>query len=174
MKKFLLYTCVAASVLGVASCNEDYDDWANPIVNSQDSINGSMSGVISAVNPTIKFADYASDATVALVKYVSTNGTSNVTGASIKSLAVNGQQIPFTQENGEASVTVAALDSVVRVAYHSMACVERNLSLSAEATIGLANGESFVVNTNEVAVAYTPSDLIPASLKEVQSALRFR
>lgn len=170
MKKFLLYTCVAASVLGVASCNEDYDDWANPIVNSQDSINGSMSGVISAVNPTIKFADYASDATVALVKYASTNGNSNVTGASIKSLKVNGQQIPFTQENGQASVTVAALDSVVRVAYHSMACVERNLSLSAEATIGLANGESFVVNTNEVAVAYTPSDLIPASLKEVQSA----
>lgn len=36
MKKTLLYSLAAFAALGLASCSEDYDDWANPQSYGQD------------------------------------------------------------------------------------------------------------------------------------------
>ena len=170
MKRVLLYSFVAAATLVVASCNEDYKDWANPLTNSPEDVNGTLSTKIAASSADIKRESYADDASVKLIDYVSTENATEVAGVRFNSLKVNGAfDVPFVQTNNSVSVNINQLDSVVRLAYNSLAYVKRNLEITTEVGVDLANGESIVTQCNAVTVGYTPADVIPACHKEAQS-----
>lgn len=172
MKKTVLYTVLAASMLGMSSCDEDYKDWAEPLKNTPEEANGPLSGSVKALVSDLKFENYAdASVSVPVMAYVSTENAADVQSVRVLNLYVNGHEIPFTQNEGDTlSVTVHELDSVVAVAYNSLAYTQRSVELTVKAGVDLANGESVLVNSDAASFSYTPADVIPACHKQPESA----
>lgn len=171
MKKTILYSCVLASLIGMASCDEDYTDWAEPISNGQEEAGSAMSGTIAVVSGGIDREIFADDAyAIPVVEYLSTEGVDNVTGVRIRELTLNGTySVPFVQNGMRVCVTAGALDSLTWLAYNSLAHTGRELSFSVTAGVDLANGESYAVTTNEAKLVYRPKSVIPACHQTVES-----
>jgi len=171
MKKSILYASLFAAMMTISSCDEDYTDWADPITNAQEAVNGSMSGVISAATSEIKRETVDAAAVIPVVKYESTENGADVTSVSIKELYLNGTySVPFTQEGNVVSVVANDIDSVVTIAYNSLAYTKRELSLSVLAGANTSDGSSYIVSSNDVKVSYLPQNVIPACHQTVESA----
>ncbi len=155
MNKPLNYIGMLALALGLASCTEDYTDWAAPQSHPQEPFAGKLSAVIAIGQDAVIDKATAPDTAHILVFQGFTDST--VTAAQVKNVFVNGRYaLPFTQSGTDIAVATAQLDSAVRVALQSQACVERELALSVEAVGSTAEGEAFSATSNEVTLKYTP------------------
>ena len=93
MKKTLLYSLAAFAALGLASCNEDYDDWATPQSYGQDEA-AAKYGLTFAAGSEINSVLPDADGMVHLVAVSTTDAS--VRGYAVKTPNVHGDDINGT------------------------------------------------------------------------------
>jgi len=170
MKKIYLYTGLIAAAAAFASCqSDDYSDWANPLTNPQEESTGAVKATIVASASNIAKDAIGDSETVPFIEFT---GATNfdVSIVTFKKVYVNGNEIPFTQGEEDVTVSAAALDSVVCVAYKSVAAKERELTVSADISVADADGVSVTAEANDVTIAYMPSNVIPERHQSVEDA----
>ncbi len=82
MKKTLLYSLAVLASVTLASCNGDYDDWANPQANEQEA-SAAKYGITFAVVLKQRVVCQTADGVINLVTVNTTDA--NVTGYTLKS-----------------------------------------------------------------------------------------
>lgn len=152
MKKHLLYGFVAMAGLALASCNGDYDDWANPQSYDQESAanayaasvaTGSDSGIsLPTDKDTIKLVSFSS-------------GDANVKSFSVRSLTVDGYSLPAVMSGNEAGVLTSKLSQAIRDIYKSRANKTYDLKVVVEYAANLSNGDAVDLGTAEVVTKVT-------------------
>ena len=90
MKKTFLYSLAVLASLTLASCNGDYDDWAQPQHNPQEA-SAAKYGITFTAGPEAECNMPDEDGVINLVTVNSTDA--NVTGYTVKDLKVNGEAI---------------------------------------------------------------------------------
>ena len=144
MKKTLLYSLAAFAALGLASCSEDYDDWANPQSYGQDAA-AAKYGLTFAAGSEINSALPDADGMVHLVT-VSTTDTI-VSGYTIKTLTVNGANIDGTMVGNDICVNAVDLEKLVEKQNDSRASVARPIEVKANVSMNLNNGDAVSTTT---------------------------
>ena len=94
MKKTFLYSLAVLASVSLASCNGDYDDWANPQTNPQEA-SAAQYGITFTAGPEAECNMPDEDGVINLVTVNSTDA--NVSGYTLIDLKVNGEAI----ESGE-------------------------------------------------------------------------
>jgi len=115
MKKIFLYAALALATFGIASCNEDFEDWADPQAYPQEDPTGELAAVISAVPTATVSYDELDGADVNLIQIEGITGLADVESATITSLLLDGTtEVPFTQDGDIAIVTAEDLAAAVK------------------------------------------------------------
>lgn len=154
MKTQALYAGILVAALGFTACDEDYTDWAAPQSNAQQDPSAALQLEIAAASTDAIDRETCAD-TVDLVSIVGMAQAPAGSSAILSTLTVNGSYtVPCTMQKGVARVAVAQLDSVVRLAYHSLQRTERTLTLSATGTIVTPSGQALRAASNEVSATY--------------------
>ena len=90
MKKTFLYSLAVLASVSLASCNGDYDDWAQPQHNPQEA-SAAKYGITFTAGPEAECNMPDEDGVINLVTVNSTDA--DVTGYTLKDLKVNGEAI---------------------------------------------------------------------------------
>ena len=91
MKKTLLYSLAVLASITLASCNGDYDDWANPQANEQEASAAQYGITFTPGSEAVSSMSDNEDGIINLVQLNSTND--NVTGYTLRELKVNNEVI---------------------------------------------------------------------------------
>lgn len=145
MKKTFLYSLAVLASVSLASCNGDYDDWANPQTNPQEA-SAAKYGITFTAGPEAECNMPDEDGVINLVTVNSTDA--NVSGYTLIDLKVNGEAI----ESGEIignniQVSAAELEKIVCKQNNSRASVARDINVESKVSVNLASGDAVTINT---------------------------
>lgn len=144
MKKTLLYSLAVLASVTLASCNGDYDDWANPQANEQEA-SAAKYGITFAAGPEAESSMPNPDGVINLVTVNSTDA--NVTGYTLKSLKVNGEAINGEIDGNNIQVNAAELEKILCNQNNSRASVARDMNVESKVSVNLASGDAVAINS---------------------------
>ena len=155
MKKTLLYSLAVLASVTLASCNGDYDDWANPQANEQEA-SAAKYGITFAAGPEAESSMPDADGVINLVTVNSTDA--NVTGYTLKSLKVNGEAINGEIDGNNIQVNAAELEKILCNQNNSRASVARDMKVESKVSVNLASGDAVAINSvGETTGKFTPT-----------------
>ena len=157
MKKTLLYSLAVLASVSLASCNGDYDDWANPQTNPQEA-SAAQYGITFTAGPEAECNMPDEDGVINLVTVNSTDA--NVSGYTLIDLKVNGEAI----ESGEIignniQVNATELEKILCKQNKSRASVARDINVESKVSVNLASGDAVAIST----VGETTGKLTPTA-----------
>ena len=160
MKKTLLYSLAVLASVTLASCNGDYDDWANPQTNEQEA-SAAKYGITFAAGPDAESSMPDVDGIINLVTVNSTDA--NVTGYTLKSLKVNGEAINGEIDGNNIQVNAAELEKILCNQNNSRASVARDMKVESKVSVNLASGDAVAINS----VGETTGKLTPTATPQL-------
>lgn len=145
MKKTFLYSLAVLASVSLASCNGDYDDWAQPQHNPQEA-SAAKYGITFTAGPEAECNMPDEDGVINLVTVNSTDA--NVEGYTLKDLKVNGEAI----ESGEIignniQVNAVELEKILCKQNNSRASVAHDINVESKVSVNLASGDAVAINT---------------------------
>ena len=145
MKKTFLYSLAVLASVSLASCNGDYDDWANPQTNPQEA-SAAKYGITFTAGPEAECNMPDENGVINLVTVNSTDA--NVSGYTLIDLKVNGEAI----ESGEIignniQVNATELEKILCSQNKSRASVARDINVESKVSVNLASGDAVAINT---------------------------
>ena len=145
MKKTFLYSLAVLASVSLASCNGDYDDWANPQTNPQEA-SAAKYGITFTAGPEAECNMPDEDGVINLVTVNSTDA--NVSGYTLIDLKVNGEAI----ESGEIignniQVNATELEKILCKQNKTRASVASNIKVESKVSVNLASGDAVAINT---------------------------
>ena len=160
MKKTLLYSLAVLASVTLASCNCDYDDWANPQANEQEA-SAAKYGITFAAGPEAESSMPDADGVINLVTVNSTDA--NVIGYTLKSLKVNGEAINGEIDGNNIQVNAAELEKILCNQNNSRASVARDMKVESKVSVNLASGDAVAINS----VGETTGKLTPTATPQL-------
>ena len=160
MKKTLLYSLAVLASVTLASCNGDYDDWANPQANEQEA-SAAKYGITFAAGPEAESSMPDADGVINLVTVNTTDA--NVTGYTLKSLKVNGEAINGEIDGNNIQVNAAELEKILCNQNNSRASVARDMKVESKVSVNLASGDAVAINS----VGETTGKLTPTATPQL-------
>ena len=144
MKKTFLYSLAVLASVSLASCNGDYDDWANPQTNPQEA-SAAKYGITFTAGPEAECNMPDEDGVINLVTVNSTDA--NVTGYTLKDLKVNGEAIKGEISGNSIQVDATELEKILCNENKTRASVASNIKVESKVTVNLASGDAVAINT---------------------------
>ena len=144
MKKTLLYSLAVLASVSLASCNGDYDDWANPQTNEQEA-SAAKYGITFTAGSEAESSMPDDDGIINLVTVNSTDA--NVTGFTLKDLKVNGETIKGEISGNNIQVNASDLEKLLCNQNNSRASVARDINVESKVSVNLASGDAVAINT---------------------------
>lgn len=160
MKKTLLYSLAVLASVTLASCNGDYDDWANPQANEQEA-SAAKYGITFAAGSEAESSMPDADGVINLVTVNTTDA--NVTGYTLKSLKVNGEAINGEIDGNNIQVNAAELEKILCNQNNSRASVARDMKVESKVSVNLASGDAVAINS----VGETTGKLTPTATPQL-------
>ena len=154
MKKTLLYSLAVLASVTLASCNGDYDDWANPQTNPQEA-SAAKYGITFAAGTEAESSLPDDDGIINLVTVNSSDA--DVTGFTLKDLKVNGEAIKGEINGNSIQVDATELEKILCSQNKSRASVARDINVESKVSANLASGDAVAINT----VGTTTAKLTP-------------
>lgn len=154
MKKTLLYSLAVLASVTLASCNGDYDDWANPQTNPQEA-SAATYGITFAAGTEAESSLPDNDGIINLVTVNSSDA--DVTGFTLKDLKVNGEAIKGKINGNSIQVDATELEKILCSQNKSRASVARDINVESKVSANLASGDAVAINT----VGQTTGKLTP-------------
>ena len=154
MKKTLLYSLAVLASVSLASCNGDYDDWANPQTNPQEA-SAAKYGITFAAGTEAESSLPDNDGIINLVTVNSSDA--DVTGFTPKDLKVNGEAIKGKINGNSIQVDATELEKILCSQNKSRASVARDINVESKVSANLASGDAVAINT----VGQTTGKLTP-------------
>ena len=155
MKKTLLYSLAVLASVTLASCNGDYDDWANPQTNEQEA-SAAKYRITFAAGSEAESSMPDADGVINLVTVNTTDA--NVTGYTLKSLKVNGEAINGEIDGNNIQVNAAELEKILCNQNNSRASVARDMKVESKVSVNLASGDAVAINSvGETTGKFTPT-----------------
>ncbi len=143
MKKTLLYSLAVLASVSLASCNGDYDDWANPQTNEQEA-SAAKYGITFTAGSEAESSMPDDDGIINLVTVNSTDA--NVTGFTLKDLKVNGETIKGEISGNNIQVNASDLEKLLCNQNNSRASVVREMNVESKVSVNLASGDAVAIN----------------------------
>ena len=144
MKKTFLYSLAVLASLTLASCNGDYDDWAQPQHNPQEA-SAAKYGITFTAGPEAECNMPDEDGVINLVTVNSTDA--NVTGYTVKDLKVNGEAIKGEAVGNNIQVNAVELEKILCKQNKTRASVASNIKVESKVSVKLASGDAVAINT---------------------------
>ena len=144
MKKTFLYSLAVLASVSLASCNGDYDDWAQPQHNPQEA-SAAKYGITFTAGPEAECNMPDEDGVINLVTVNSTDA--NVTGYTLKDLKVNGEYIKGEISGNNIQVDATELEKILCNENKTRASVPSNIKVESKVTVNLASGDAVAINT---------------------------
>lgn len=144
MKKKLLYSLAVLASVTLASCNGDYDDWANPQTNPQEA-SAAKYGITFAAGTEAESSLPDDDGIINLVTVNSSDA--DVTGFTLKDLKVNGEAIKGEINGNSIQVDATELEKILCSQNKSRASVARDINVESKVSANLASGDAVAINT---------------------------
>ena len=144
MKKTFLYSLAVLASLTLASCNGDYDDWAQPQHNPQEA-SAAKYGITFTAGPEAECNMPDEDGVINLVTVNSTDA--NVAGYTVKDLKVNGEAIKGEAVGNNIQVNAVELEKILCKQNNSRASVARDINVESKVSVNLASGDAVAINT---------------------------
>ncbi len=162
MKKTLLYSLAVLASVSLASCNGDYDDWANPQTNPQEA-SAAKYGITFTAGPEAECNMPDEDGVINLVTVNSTDA--DVTGYTLKDLKVNGEAIKGEINGNSIQVDATELEKILCSQNKSRASVARDINVESKVSVNLASGDAVAINT----VGTTTAKLKPSPTPDIDA-----
>lgn len=159
MKKTLLYSLAVLASVTLASCNGDYDDWANPQTNPQEA-SAAKYGITFTAGPEAECNMPDEDGVINLVTVNSTDA--DVTGYTLKDLKVNGEAIKGEINGNSIQVDATELEKILCSQNKSRASVARDINVESKVSVNLASGDAVAINTAGTTTAKLKPSPTPA------------
>ena len=144
MKKTFLYSLAVLASLTLASCNGDYDDWAQPQHNPQEA-SAAKYGITFAAGTEAESSLPDDDGIINLVTVNSSDA--DVTGFTLKDLKVNGEAIKGKINGNSIQVNATELEKILCSQNKSRASVARDINVESKVSVNLASGDAVAINT---------------------------
>ena len=144
MKKTFLYSLAVLASVSLASCNGDYDDWAQPQHNPQEA-SAAQYGITFTAGPEAECNMPDEDGVINLVTVNSTDA--NVTGYTVKDLKVNGEAIKGEAVGNNIQVNAVELEKILCKQNNSRASVAHDINVESKVSVNLASGDAVAINT---------------------------
>ena len=144
MKKTFLYSLAVLASVSLASCNGDYEDWAQPQNNPQEA-SAAKYGITFTAGPEAECNMPDEDGVINLVTVNSTDA--NVTGYTVKDLKVNGEAIKGEAVGNNIQVNAVELEKILCKQNNSRASVARDINVESKVSVNLASGDAVAINT---------------------------
>ena len=145
MKKTFLYSLAVLASVSLASCNGDYEDWAQPQHNPQEA-SAAKYGITFTAGPKAECNMPDEDGVINLVTVNSTDA--NVTGYTLKDLKVNGEAIKKGEIVGNnIQVDATELEKILCKENKTRASVASNIKVESKVSVNLASGDAVAINT---------------------------
>ena len=144
MKKTFLYSLAVLASVSLASCNGDYDDWAQPQHNPQEA-SAAKYGITFTAGPEAECNMPDEDGVINLVTVNSTDA--NVTGYTLKDLKVNGEAIKGKIIGNNIQVNATELEKILCNENKTRASVASNIKVESKVSVNLASGDAVAINT---------------------------
>ena len=144
MKKTFLYSLAVLASVSLASCNGDYDDWAQPQHNPQEA-SAAKYGITFTAGPEAECNMPDEDGIINLVTVNSTDA--NVTGDTLKDLKVDGEAIKGEIVGNNIQVDANELEKILCTQNKSRASVARDINVESKVSVNLASGDAVAINT---------------------------
>ena len=144
MKKTFLYSLAVLASVSLASCNGDYEDWAQPQHNPQEA-SAAKYGITFTAGPEAECNMPDEDGVINLVTVNSTDA--NVTGYTLKDLKVNGEAITGEIVGNNIQVDANELEKILCTQNKSRASVARDINVESKVSVNLASGDAVAINT---------------------------
>ena len=144
MKKTFLYSLAVLASVSLASCNGDYEDWAQPQHNPQEA-SAAKYGITFTAGPEAECNMPDEDGVINLVTVNSTDA--NVTGYTVKDLKVNGEAIKGEAVGNNIQVNATELEKILCKQNKSRASVARDINVESKVSVNLASGDAVAINT---------------------------
>ena len=144
MKKTFLYSLAVLASVSLASCNGDYDDWAQPQHNPQEA-SAAKYGITFTAGPEAECNMPDEDGVINLVTVNSTDA--DVTGYTLKDLKVNGEAIKGEINGNNIQVDATELEKILCSQNKSRASVARDINVESKVSVNLASGDAVAINT---------------------------
>ena len=144
MKKTFLYSLAVLASVSLASCNGDYDDWAQPQHNPQEA-SAAKYGITFTAGPEAECNMPDEDGVINLVTVNSTDA--NVTGYTVKDLKVNGEAIKGEISGNSIQVDATELEKILCNENKTRASVASNIKVESKVSVNLASGDAVAINT---------------------------
>ena len=144
MKKTFLYSLAVLASVSLASCNGDYDDWAQPQNNTQEA-SAAKYGITFTAGPEAECNMPDENGVINLVTVNSTDA--NVTGYTLKDLKVNGEDITGEIVGNNIQVDANELEKILCTQNNSRASVARDINVESKVSVNLASGDAVAINT---------------------------
>ncbi len=144
MKKTFLYSLAVLASVSLASCNGDYEDWAQPQNNPQEA-SAAKYGITFTAGPEAECTMPDDDGVIKLVTVNSTDA--NVADYTLKDLKVNGEAINGEIVGNNIRVDANELEKILCRQYKSRASVARDINVESKVSVNLASGDAVVINT---------------------------
>ena len=144
MKKKILYSLAVLASVTLASCNGDYDDWAQPQHNPQEA-SAAKYGITFTAGPEAECNMPDEDGVINLVTVNSTDA--NVTGYTVKDLKVNGEAIKGEAVGNNIQVNATELEKILCSQSKTRASVEHEINVESKVSVNLASGDAVAINT---------------------------
>ena len=163
MKKTLLYSLAVLASVTLASCNGDYDDWANPQTNPQEA-SAAQYGITFAAGTEAESSLPDNDGIINLVTVNSSDA--DVTGFTLKDLKVNGEAIKGKINGNSIQVDATELEKILCSQNKSRASVARDINVESKVSVNLASGDAVAINT----VGTTTAKLKPSPTPAIDAS----
>ena len=144
MKKKFLYSLAVLASITLASCNGDYDDWAQPQHNPQEA-SAAKYGITFTAGPEAECNMPDEDGVINLVTVNSTDA--NVEGYTVKDLKVNGEAIKGEAVGNNIQVNAVELEKILCKQNNSRASVAHDINVESKVSVNLASGDAVAINT---------------------------
>ena len=144
MKKTFLYSLAVLASVSLASCNGDYEDWAQPQHNPQEA-SAAKYGITFTAGPEAECNMPDEDGVINLVTVNSTDA--NVAGYTVKDLKVNGEAIKGEAVGNNIQVNATELEKILCSQSKTRASVEHEINVESKVSVNLASGDAVAINT---------------------------
>ena len=145
MKKTFLYSLAVLASVSLASCNGDYEDWAQPQHNPQEA-SAAKYGITFTAGPEAECNMPDEDGVINLVTVNSTDA--DVSGYTLIDLKVNGEAIESGDIIGNnIQVNATELEKILCKQNKTRASVASNIKVESKVSVNLASGDAVTINT---------------------------